>query len=437
MASKSDVPPFEDHHDFAQLAIASVAGLALAFTILYIFAVPVAGKLSANRDFLSYWATGRQLVLHRNPYDRDAIWAIEHAAGLDPRTVLIMRNPPWALPLAYPLGLLPLRLAGILWTLLLLTCLLISIRLLHQLHGSPPTAVPQSLLPDPQPSSGFFAEKKPPCKTPEGARELWNRSNRIHWLGFAFTPAIICLTMGQTSLLALLGLVLFLRFHRCHPFLAGAALWLCALKPHLFLPFAAVLALWIVVSRSYKLLAGFTLSLAFTSAIAFLIDPSAWPDYARLMRSPSVENQFIPCLADVFRHWLHPHAIWLQYLPAALACLWALLYFWRRRAHWDWLTGSSPLMLVSLLAAPYSWLYDQCLVIPSLLDGAYRTRSRKLLAVLALLILAADVEICFVKVTSTLFLWTTPAWLIWYLFARATAAKQPSSLPTPTPTASA
>ena len=395
MASKSDLPPFEDPRDFAQLAIASVAGLALAVTILYIFAVPVAGKLSANRDFLSYWATGRQLVHHGNPYDRDAIWALEHAAGLDPRTVLIMRNPPWALPLAYPLGLLPLRLAGILWTLLLLTCLLVSIRLLHELHGSPP--------------------------------------NRIHWLGFAFTPAIICLTMGQTSLLALLGLVLFLRFHRCHPFLAGAALWLCALKPHLFLPFAAVLAAWIVVSRSYKLLAGFSVALAFTSAIAFLIDPSAWPDYTRLMRSPSVENQFIPCLADVFRHWLHPHAIWLQYLPAALACLWALFYFQRRRAHWDWLTGSSPLILVSLLAAPYSWLYDQCLVIPALLDGAYRTRSRKLLAVLALLILAADIEICFVKVTSTLFLWTTPAWLIWYLFARATAAKEPA----PPPAASA
>jgi hypothetical protein len=399
MVSKSVVPPVEDPRDFAQLAIATVAGLALAVTILYIFAVPVAGKLAANRDFLSYWATGRQLVHHANPYDRDAIWAIEHAAGLDPRTVLIMRNPPWALPLAYPLGFLPLRFAGILWTLLLLACLLVSIRMLHQLHGYP--------------------------------------HSRIHWLGFAFTPAIICLTMGQTSLLALLGLVLFLRFHRCHPFLAGAALWLCALKPHLFLPFAAVLALWIVVSRSYKLLAGFTVALASTSAIAFLIDPSAWPDYLRLMRSPSVENQFIPCLADVFRHWLHPHAVWLQYLPAALACLWALVYFWRRRAHWDWLSDSSPLILVSLLAAPYSWLYDQCLAIPPLLDGAYATRSRKLLAVLALIILAADLQICFVKVTSTLFLWTIPAWLIWYLLARATAAKQPSAAPTPTPIASA
>ncbi len=395
MVSKLDLPPAHQRSDFAEVAIASVAGLALAVTILYIFAVPVAGKLAANRDFLSYWATGRQLVHHGNPYDRDAIWALEHAAGLDPRTVLIMRNPPWALPLAYPLGFLPLRFAGILWTLLLLTCLLVSIRILHQLYGSPP--------------------------------------NRIHWLGFAFTPAIICLTMGQTSLLALLGLVLFLRFHRCHPFNAGAALWLCALKPHLFLPFAAVLALWIVVSRNYKLLAGFSVALAFTSAIGFLIDPSAWPDYARLMRSPSVENQFIPCLADVFRHWLHPHAIWLQYLPSALACLWALVYFWRRRAHWDWLTGSSPLILVSLLAAPYSWLYDQCLAIPSLLDGAYATRSRRLLAVLALLILAADIEICFVKVTSTLFLWTTPAWLVWYLLARASSLKEPAAAPASPP----
>lgn len=390
MVSKLDLPPAHHRGDVAEVAIATVAGLALAVTILYIFAVPVAGKLAANRDFLSYWATGLQLVHHHNPYDRDAIWAIEHSAGLDPRTVLIMRNPPWALPLAYPLGLLGLRFAGILWSLLLLTCLLVSIRILHKLHGSPPT--------------------------------------RIHWLGFAFTPAIICFTMGQTTLLALLGLVLFLRFHRCHPFNAGAALWLCALKPHLFLPFAAVLAAWIVLTRAWKLLAGFAVALAFTSALATLIDPSSWTDYARLMRSPSVENQFIPCLAGALRHWLRPHSVWMQYLPVFLACLWAFAYFWHRRAHWDWISNSSSLILVSLLAAPYLWLYDQCLAIPALLCGAYSTRSRSVLAALAFLILAADVEICFVKVASTLFLWTIPAWLLWYLIARATAQEK---LPAP------
>ncbi len=193
MASELDSSPAHERRDFAEVAIAVVAGLALALTILFIFAVPVAGDLAASRDFVSYWATGQQLLRHGNPYDRDAISALEHSAGLTVKAVLIMRNPPWALPLAYPLGFLGLRVAAILWTLLLLACLLISVRMVCELHGSPP--------------------------------------NRIHWLGLAFTPALICLTMGQTSLFTLLGFVLFLRFHRHRPFVAGAALWLCALKP--------------------------------------------------------------------------------------------------------------------------------------------------------------------------------------------------------------
>jgi hypothetical protein len=393
MASRPDLPSAHGRRDFAELSIAIVAGLALALITLFISAVPVAGNLAASRDFVSYWATGQQLVHHANPYDRDAVSALEHSAGLTEKAVLIMRNPPWALPFVYPLGFLGLRVAAILWTLLLLACFLISIRMVRELYGSIP--------------------------------------NRIHWLGFAFTPAVICLTMGQTSLFTLLGLVLFLRFYSSRPFVAGAALWLCALKPHLFLPFAAAMVAWIVVSRRFKLFAGAAATLALSSAAAFLIYPTGWQDYARMMRSPAVENDFIPCLADAMRHWLRPQAAWLQYLPVALCCLWALVYFWRRRAAWDWLTCGSPLMLVSLLAAPYCWLYDQCLAIPALLEGAYATRSRNLLTVLALAILVMDIELCAVKITSPLYLWTAPAWLVWYLLAsgRSDKASRPSAVP--------
>jgi hypothetical protein len=386
MASKLELPPAQQRRDFAELSIACVAGLAAALTVLFIFAVPVAGNLAAARDFVSYWATGHQLVRNGNPYDRDAIAAIEHSAGLDARAVLIMRNPPWALPLVLPLGFFGLRIAAILWTLLLLACLLLSVRLVYQIHSSPP--------------------------------------NHIHWLGFAFTPCIICFTMGQTSLFALLGLVLFLRYHSSRPFAAGAALWLCALKPQLFLPFAVALAAWIIVSCSYKLLAGSVAALAFTSAVAFFIYPHAWRDYLQLMRSPAVENDFIPCIPDVIRHWFFPQSAWPQYLPAALCCIWALVYYWRRRATWDWASNASPLMLVSLLFAPYCWFYDQCLAMPALLHGAYSTCSRNLLAILALLILAADLEICFVKVISPLWLWTAPAWFAWYLVARAATSRE-------------
>jgi hypothetical protein len=393
MASILDAPPAQENSDFAELSIAVVSGLALALTVLFIFTIPVAGNLAASRDFVSYWAAGHQLVQRANPYDSEAVSALEHSAGFSYNVVLIMRNPPWALPLAFPLGFLGLRLAAVLWTLALLACLLVSVRIVHQLYGSPPS--------------------------------------RIHWLGFAFTPALICLTMGQTSLFALLGLVLFLRLHRRRPFAAGAALWLCALKPHLFLPFAAALALWILLSNSYKLLAGFAASITLSSAAAFLIAPRAWTDYLHMMQSPVVQNQFIPCLADALRHWLAPQAIWLQYLPIALCSLWALVYFWRRRAVWDWTKHSSPLMLVSLLFAPYCWFYDQCLAIPALLDGAYTTRSRFLLTALSLLILATDAEVCFVRVISPLYLWTAAVWLIWFLMARSTAearlVRSPSS----------
>jgi hypothetical protein len=148
-----------------------------------------------------------------------------------------------------------------------------------------------------------------------------------------------------------------------------------------------------------------------------LIDPRAWLDYTRLMRSPTVENEFIPCLASAIRQWTFPRANWLQYLPAVLCCVWAVVYYWRRRAAWDWKINGSPLMLVSLLAAPYCWFYDQCLAIPALLQGAYATRSSNLLAVLALAVLAMDVEVCAVRVFSPFYLWTAPAWLAWYLMA--------------------
>jgi hypothetical protein len=384
MADNLTAPPAQKRAHLAEFLMALVAGLALTVTALF-FAIQVAGnpggsrRLAASRDFVSYWATGRQLVRRANPYDRDAISTLEHAEGLDLRAVLIMRNPPWALPLAYPLGFLGLRQAGILWSALLVTCLLLSVRFVRQLYGDPP--------------------------------------NHLHWLALSFTPALICITMGQTALLALLGLVLFLRWNYSRPFLAGTSLWFCALKPHLFLPFAAALATWIVISRGWKITAGAVAALAGSSALAFLLCPSAWLDYMRLMRSPAVENEFVPCLASAIRQWIDPKVAWIQYLPAALCCLWAVLYYWRRRAGWDWKSGGSTLMLVSLAAAPYCWFYDQCLAVPALLEGAYATRSRNVLAVLALAILAMDVEICVVRVVSPFYLWTAPAWLFWYLFA--------------------
>jgi hypothetical protein len=200
------------------------------------------------------------------------------------------------------------------------------------------------------------------------------------------------------------------------------------LKPHLFLPFAAALMAWILVTGSYKLLAGAVVAMAASCAITYCIDPSAFARYLYLMRSPSVVEEFVPCLSDAMRFAINRNAVWLQYLPAAVACLWALWYFWQRRHSWDWLENGSPLILVSLIAAPYSFLYDQSIAIPAVLHGAYNTRNRSLIVVLVGIIAIIELQALRIRITSPYYLWTAPVWLAWYLLARSRRNSQPAGL---------
>jgi Glycosyltransferase family 87 len=392
MASTTDLPAGKTDRDIVGISIAIVCGLTFAITCLFLCVVSLSGKIAGVRDFVVFWATGRQLVHHANPYDLVAMSRLERSAGLEVgNAALFMRNPPWGLPLAAPLGFIGVRAGALLWSLLMLGCLLLSVHILWRMHGRP--------------------------------------GNPLQWLALSFGPALICVMMGQTALLALLGYVLFLFLHRTRPFLAGAALWLCLLKPHLFVPFGVVLLAWIVVSRSYRLLAGVVVSLACSCALTWWLYPAAWTEYARMMRGAGLDTEYIPCLIVVLRLWLNPHAMWLQYLAPALGCAWALGYFWPRRHDWDWARYGNLLLLVSLVAAPYSWVYDGGLAIPALLQGAYLTRSRALLVALAVASLTVEVQlVAGIKVTSPLYLWTAPAWLAWYLLARALPGEEPSAL---------
>jgi hypothetical protein len=163
--------------------------------------------------------------------------------------------------------------------------------------------------------------------------------------------------------------------------------------------------------------------MAASCAITFLIDPMAWTQYIQMARVSHIDREFLPCMSYLLRHWISPRSIWLQYLPSVLGCAWALIYFWRRRQAWDWTKDGSLLLLVSLLAAPYSWIYDHCLALPALLQSAFLTRSRNLL--IALAFLSALVEVALFRSLShpnDLYLWTlwaAPAWLAWYLCATA------------------
>jgi hypothetical protein len=192
--------------------------------------------------------------------------------------------------------------------------------------------------------------------------------------------------------------------------------------------FAPVLLLWIVMRREFRVLLGIAAALAASCAVTELIDPAAWSQYLHWAANSGIAQEKIACLSVALRDLINPGANWLTYVPAALGCMWAVIYFWRRRAQWDWVEHGSVVILVSLVVAPYCWIWDQCLAIPALMFAACRTRSRWLLAALAVAYLLIDAqELRGVSLRSALYLWPAVFWLAWFLLARATASESDAS----------
>ncbi len=339
-------------------------------------------KNAAGRDFISYWAAGQLLVHGQNPYDFQTVRSLELAAGRDPsEPLLMMRNPPVAFFVALPLGLVSPKTALILWLLLLLGGLSLAILLIWDLHGRP--------------------------------------DNRFHLLGYVFAPALACFQAGQFGIFLLLGVVLFLYFHRTRPLLAGAALLLCFLKPHLFFAFGVALILWSIVTKTGRILAGFAAALAGSCALSYLLDKNAWAQYAQMMRAGGALDEAVPALSVYFRILVDRPQVWLQFVPEACACLFAAWYFWTRRSRWNWLDHGLVLLLVGGLCTPFGWLTDESMLLPAVLAGVYcALAARRSLVPIAVAAAAALAEFFFgPKITTPWFLWTTPAWLAWYLYA--------------------
>lgn len=348
-------------------------------TLLYTFGLTP--KSATDRDFIEYWAAGQLLVRGANPYDPTAIFQLERAAGLDKQTPKVTASPPPVLLLAWPLGHLDVKTGLVLWLLASLGALSLSVLILWLLNGKP--------------------------------------DSRLHLAGFAFPPALACLMAGQLGNFFLLEVSLFLFFYRSRPWLAGAALVLLALKPHLFVLCFLGLLVWSLARRDFRVLAGFLAALASACTAVALLAPQAWVQYEQLLRSMRLMDVFIPTLGVGLRFLVDRQAKWLEFLPEAAGSIWAVWYCWSRRERWDWLDEGLLLMIVSVVCAPYQWYTDQALLFPAVLAGLYWAERSVFSLVLFGVVAAAGMVGVFghIQLPSAFYIWTAPAWLLWYLFA--------------------
>ncbi len=336
-----------------------------------------------HHDTRFFWASGRLLVRHANPYDEEAVSRMQAVLGIPVTGNDVVRNPPTALFLTLPLGYLQPWETVPVWSLMLVLCLTFSMQAIRAALGD-------------DYRRGYL------------------------WLAWCFAPAILSIEMGQTGVVLLLGLAVFLLFVEGRGFWAGVGLSLCAMKPHLFLPFGVVLLMWIILRKRWAIVVGAIVALAVESGIAMLFDHAVWRDYFAAMRTQGLAQLHLPTLGGNLRMLVDGSAVWLEFVPAALGIVWAFWYFWRNRLLWDWRTHGSLLTLVSLVVAPYSWFTDQAIVLPAILFallGARKPRRGSLTLLLALMTAAIIARL----MTSTLyfppFLWLGIAWLVWYVYA--------------------
>lgn len=382
----------------------NVSGRRLSGIVFLILAAIVAYGLISHsrylrenltkRDSIAYWAAGKLLISGANPYDSARVLEIERHEGYSEAKPLVLRTPPWSLVLVLPLGAGSAIFAWTWWIALSLAALIISIRLSWRMYGGD-GPIPTILL----------------------------------VMAYLFAPVPACLVAGQMGLVLLLGIVLFLWWEQTHPFFAGAVLILPFAKPHLLALFWVVLVLWAVKEQRRLLALGFVSFLVLTSGLALIFDPAIFQHYKAMLDVASIGYEFIPALSGVIRLLLFRRWFWVQFLPMALGIAWALWFYWRNRANWDWRHHGPALLVVSVLTTPYAWMTDEVVLMPAIIYaavGIYARRSQlplrskfavsvfAALNLLLLLILNAKVPF-----STGIYFWSSLVWFGWYFYGRA------------------
>lgn len=360
------------------------------------FLVRHSGQVRQNvvvRDSIAYWAAGRLLTAHQNPYEHAAVFALERAQGYAEGRPLVLRTPPWSLFMVLPLGLFSPLVSWMAWLIVLLACLVVSLRLTRKLYE--PILV----------SHNLFAVA-----------------------AYTFAPVLACMVSGQMGLVLMLGVVLFLFLEQEHPFWAGAALILPFAKPHLLSVFWLAFATWVITRRKIRLAMGFALAFIAAVALPLFLDPHVFAHYREMLQVSAIQKEFIPALSGVLRLLFFRQFFWVQFVPLGLGVLWSIRYMWRNWTEWDWRVHGPALLVVSVLTTPYEWLSDETVLLPAILQAValvygvrktLRPFSKVILLFLAflnaLLLLILRFKIPF---STGIYFWSSLVWFAFYFYAQ-------------------
>jgi hypothetical protein len=372
------------------LLVVGIVGVVLASA--WLFEQLFLGPFVVPVDFAEYWAAGYLNVNRQDPYSGANVLAVQRSLGWD-TTAIMMWNPPWALTLVMPLGLLPFQVAHGLWLILSFSLVMLSADLLWRGFGGEP---------------------------------------RMRWvaqlLALTFGPTVFLIGTAQITAFVLVGLAGFVYFAKHdRPLLAGACAALTAVKPHLL----SLFALWLLLDATRsafgrKVIIGGVLVGVFACVPPTLANPDVWSQYWEATHGSSTDahHHYSDWTPPLVGWWLRQAMPGQPFLVQWLSLVFAVVGFFawwvvnRRRpmpreACVPWFVG------LSLLVAPYgAWTFDLVLLLVPVLAVAVCVTKAGTVAVRRLgcvLLLGVDVAMLVgmqSKVPAQTYVWVTPVILV-------------------------
>jgi hypothetical protein len=309
-----------------------LVSLALIFLIFrYVFYIPS----NPRGDFFTFWLAGKMNWLGQNPYS-SADWLAGHQAyGTTwiPNTIFV-----YPLPLARllaPIGLLPLDAAYIVWDTISIGMIFGSIALILS---------------------------------------RWDLIKVKHFIlplflgALIFRPSIVTLRNGQISAILLFAVSLgFFLLEIDRGFWAGVVLGFCFVKPQVGVGLMAFVVFWLLIKRNWQGLVGVGVTATGLVLIGLQMSPS-WISTFLTSGQQKMMSAFglYPTtwgVSDYICKGQSNCTIPLSIFLCGILSAVLLFLLWRWRNKLLHINAIGLIVPVALLIAPYSWAYDQLLLL--------------------------------------------------------------------------
>ena len=350
-------------------------------------------------DFIQYWSASKLLGNLQDPYNPSLMLDIQQQHFPTPTSPTMMWNPPWVLFFFEPVTRFSLPTATSFWAIFNVTFFLFS---------------------------SILAWKIITCNF-----SLW--SPIFIGLSFLF-PIWNTVWFGQSSgLLAIASSLLYFALVTRRDFLAGLALALFTIKPHVIYLVALVVLWQVLREKRYRIIAGGAFMMTVFTLWSLYKSPASiqqWVEAMSVNQEGAIKRVEWTVATLVGGSRLAYSQLFGRYPLAPIAIipgLTAIVTLWllvSRRVHLDWKRSYLPLACLSLFTSPYGWVFDAAMLIPVHLAFVYNCLEASKESAKATLLIAAYFALhlgCYLTAISggfyqhNFFFFSFALLLFWYL----------------------